>query len=138
VIPQLLRLAAYGICRRQDQMLLARYVSPDGAQRHWTLPGGKVEHGEDPCEAVVRECAEETGYQVAVEQLLGVDSRAHQVNWGSRRGAELHRVSIIYRVQITGGKLRSETGGSTDLAAWVSATEVASLERAFLIDAALD
>jgi 8-oxo-dGTP diphosphatase len=138
MIPQLLRLAAYGVCRRQDQTLLARYVSPDGTQRHWTLPGGKVEHGEDPCAAVVRECAEETGYQVAVEQLLGVDSRAHHVSWGSRRGAELHRVSIIYRVQITGGELRSETGGSTDLAAWVPVTEVTSLERAFLIDTALE
>jgi 8-oxo-dGTP diphosphatase len=138
MIPQLLRLAAYGVCRRQEQLLLARYVSPDGAERHWTLPGGKVEHGEDPCDAVVREVAEETGYQVAVDQLLGLDSHAGHVSWGGRRGADLHRVSIIYRVQITGGELRSETEGSTDLAAWIPATRMPSLERTFLIDTALE
>jgi 8-oxo-dGTP diphosphatase len=47
-------------------------------------------------------------------------------------------VCIIYRVQIIAGKLRSEIGGSTDLAAWVPMTEVTSLERAFLIDTALE
>lgn len=28
---------------------------------NWTLPGGKVEHAEDPFDAMVREVAEETG-----------------------------------------------------------------------------
>lgn len=136
--PQLLRLAAYGVCLRQDRMLLARYVSPDAGRRHWTLPGGKVEHGEDPCDAVVREVGEETGYQVAVEQLLGLDSRAHHVGWGSPAGGELHRLSIIYRVQITGGKLRNETGGSTDLASWIPVAQVPGLERTVIIDTALE
>jgi len=36
--------------------------------------GGKVEHAEDPFDAVIREVAEETGFE-AVERLLGVDSR---------------------------------------------------------------
>jgi ADP-ribose pyrophosphatase YjhB (NUDIX family) len=40
-----------------------------------------VEHGEDPYDAVVREVAEETGYQVLVEQPLGVDSRPQRVGW---------------------------------------------------------
>jgi 8-oxo-dGTP pyrophosphatase MutT (NUDIX family) len=86
--PQRLRLAAYAVCLRQDRLLLARYVSPDGAQRHWTLPGGKVEHAEDPYDAVVREVAEETGYQVEVERLLGVDSRPRHADWGGPRGTE--------------------------------------------------
>jgi ADP-ribose pyrophosphatase YjhB (NUDIX family) len=135
---ELLRLAAYGVCLRQDQILLARYVSPDGGQRHWALPGGKVEHGEDPCDAVVRELAEETGYDVAVQQLLGLDTRCHHVGWGSPSGAELHRVGIIYYVQITGGTLRSETSGSTDLARWIPVTQVPSLERTASIDTALE
>src|SRR4051812_25063523 len=72
VTSQLLRLAAYGVCIVDERMLLARYVSPDGRQRHWTLPGGKVEHAEDPYDAVVREVAEETGYVIGIDRLLGV------------------------------------------------------------------
>lgn len=82
-----LRLAAYAVCRRQDRVLLARWVSADGARRHWTLPAGGVEHGEDPSDAVVREVAEETGYRVRVERLLGVDSRTFWVTGSSLAGA---------------------------------------------------
>ena len=38
----------------------------------WNLPGGKVELGEAPWEAVIREVEEETGLIVRVERLLGV------------------------------------------------------------------
>jgi ADP-ribose pyrophosphatase YjhB (NUDIX family) len=55
---QHLRVATYGLCLQDERVLLARYVSPDSAVRQWTLPGGRVEHGEDPYDAVVREVAE--------------------------------------------------------------------------------
>ncbi|TDD42652.1 NUDIX domain-containing protein, partial [Kribbella antibiotica] len=55
------RLAAYGVCFVDGRVLLARYVSPGGEGTWWTLPGGKVEHGEDPFAAVTRELMEETG-----------------------------------------------------------------------------
>jgi ADP-ribose pyrophosphatase YjhB (NUDIX family) len=38
----------------------------------WNLPGGRVESGELPTEAVVRETREETGLEVVVERLVGV------------------------------------------------------------------
>ncbi|MFI5915338.1 NUDIX domain-containing protein [Dactylosporangium sp. NPDC051541] len=135
---RVLRVAAYGVCVADGRMLLARYVSPDRAQRHWTLPGGKVEHAEDPVDAVVREVAEETGYDVAVERLLGVDSRCIAVDWAGPRGGELHSVGVFYTVRVTGGQLRNEIGGSTDLAAWVPVDEVDGLERAVIIDVALN
>src|SRR5689334_22963356 len=37
----------------------------------WSVPGGRVEHGETLHEAVVREVAEETGLHVAVDGFLG-------------------------------------------------------------------
>lgn len=130
-----LRLAAYGVCRRADQVLLARYVSPDADRRHWTLPGGKVEHAEDPCDAVVREVEEETGYRVEVERLLGVDSLDVHTSWGPP--VHLHRVGIYYAVRVTGGELRHEVGGSTDRAAWLPSADVPALERAVIVDVGL-
>jgi len=40
----------------------------------WNLPGGRVEEGETPWQAIVREVEEETGLQVVVERLLGIYS----------------------------------------------------------------
>ena len=114
-------------------MLLAGFLPPDSAQLAFTLPGGKVEHGEDPYEAVVREVAEETGYQVEVERLLGVDSRPCIYPDGS----DLHHVGVFYQVRVTGGELRFETGGTTDEAAWIPVEQVAGLPRSPVVDVGL-
>ena len=37
----------------------------------WEFPGGKVEPGETPPEAAVRECLEETGLAIEVSHVLG-------------------------------------------------------------------
>lgn len=131
------RVAAYGICVDGDEILLARFISRERHERHWTLPGGRVEHGEDPVDAVVREVAEETGYVVEVDRLLGVDSRTKRVDDGAPGGLELHHVGVVYTVRITGGEIRHEVNGSTDLAAWFPLARVPEVERSVVVDVAL-
>jgi 8-oxo-dGTP pyrophosphatase MutT (NUDIX family) len=102
----------------------------------WTLPGGKVEHAEDPFDAVIREVAEETGCDAVVERLLGVDSRVIPVAeaW---LGIEHQNVGIFYQVRITGGTLRPEPNGVTTESVWTSIPAVTGLRRSSLVDVGL-
>jgi 8-oxo-dGTP diphosphatase len=131
-----LRVAAYAICVRDDQLLLARWIGDDG-RPEWTLPGGGMEHGEDPYDTVLREVEEETGYRVEVTGLLGVNSRHHVLRRRFGRPVDHHGVRLVYEGRITGGELRHEIGGSTDMAAWHPLEEVAGLNRVGLVDIGL-
>ena len=57
-----------------DRLLMIRRGHGPGAGE-WSVPGGRVEHGETLVEAVVREVREETGLDVAVDQFLGFVER---------------------------------------------------------------
>jgi mutator protein MutT len=60
---------------RRGAVLAARRTSPPEAAGRWELPGGKVEPGETPEAAVVRELAEELGCTVAVTGWLDGQAR---------------------------------------------------------------
>ena len=51
---------------RNGRVLVARRTVPAGLEGGWEFPGGKVEPGEDPHAAVVREIREELGCDVRV------------------------------------------------------------------------
>jgi 8-oxo-dGTP diphosphatase len=131
------RLAAYAVCIEDGRVLLARYAPPMG-ESCWTLPGGGVEHGEDPFDAVTREVAEETGCDAVVERLLGVDSRVIPAAERRFPGSLPHQnVGIFYRVRITGGRLRPEPNGETAESVWTPVPDVAGLRRSSLVDIGL-
>lgn len=52
------------------RVLAARRTSPPELAGGWEFPGGKVEAGEDPVAAVVREVAEELGCSIEVTGML--------------------------------------------------------------------
>ncbi|MER6498466.1 NUDIX domain-containing protein [Streptomyces sp. NPDC001455] len=129
------RLAAYAVCIEDGRVLLARHVPPEG-ESNWTLPGGGVEHGEDPFDAVIREVAEETGCAAVVDRLLGVDSRVVPAGV-ARAGVEHQNVGVFYRVRITGGRLRPEPNGEIAESVWTAIPDVARLRRSSLVDIGL-
>jgi 8-oxo-dGTP diphosphatase len=53
------------------RVLAARRSAPPAVAGGWEFPGGKVEPGEAPADALTRECREELGVPVGVGELLG-------------------------------------------------------------------
>ncbi|WP_411148413.1 NUDIX hydrolase [Streptomyces sp. A30] len=132
-----LRVAAYALCVRDGQLLLSRSPAPDGGPPEWVLPGGGMEHGEDPHDTVLREVTEETGYRIEVTGLLGVHSSRRTLPLRFGRTVDHHGVRLLYEARITGGELRYEIGGSTDMAAWHHLDAVSELNRVGLVDIGL-
>lgn len=133
---QELRVAAYAVCVRDGEILLARWVAKDGRKR-WTLHGGGMDHGEEPVETVVREVEEETGYVAEPTVLLGIDSIRRDRLRRLGGPGDWQGLRIIFEARITGGELRHETDGSTDLAAWHPLDSVPALDRVELVDIGL-
>lgn len=115
------RLAAHGVCRAGDSVLLVR----DRRDATWGVPGGGVEWSEAPEATVVREFEEETGLVVVIDRLLGIHTNTFPST--STRPA-LHFIGVLYEVRVLGGKLTVEVDGSTDAAEWVNSSELSTVE----------
>ena len=117
---------SYGILVESERVVLVRSSNPRHDPPLWWLPGGGIDFGEAPEEALIREFAEETGLRVSDPRLVGVTSDERRRDNGDR----LHTVRILYTVQLTGGSLRDEADGTTDLARWFHLAEVGDVNLA--------
>ena len=120
------RVAAYAVIRRTtpdgpDEILLSRVAPHIVATEMWTLPGGGLDHGEDPRVAVVREVYEETG----LEAVVGAQSHVYSAHLpGVRRDGRLvdaHALRIVYEGWVAKDApvpRVMEVDGSTVDAAW--------------------
>ncbi|HWC36559.1 MAG TPA: NUDIX domain-containing protein [Mycobacteriales bacterium] len=112
------RIAAYGVAISAGNVLLTRASERSDVPGTWWLPGGGIDFGEQPSEAVVREFAEEAGVQTRIVRLLDVVSTVadRPPPFADER---VHTLRVIFEVEVIGGELRPESDGSSDRVAWV-------------------
>lgn len=113
------RIAAYGLVYDRDGRALLTHLCRGVHRGRWTLPGGGLDFGERPRDAVVREIREETGLDVRVEELLDADAELIRYAGEAGEQIEAHPVRLLFRVTVLGGTLGvQEVDGSTDDAGW--------------------
>lgn len=130
-LPRRQRVAAYAVIMRVTtetdgltegpEVLLCRLAPRISRSELWTLPGGGLDHGEDPRDALLREIVEETGLSASVGDRAHVYS-AHLPR-ASRDGVmtDFHALRIVYDAWVPSDAPPPrviEVGGSTVEAAW--------------------
>lgn len=85
------RMSGYCLAQREDGALLL--VQPTWTVDHWELPGGGIDKTETLRDGVVRECYEETGYRVKVDEQPFYVADRNFCN--TNRGGERYYKSII-------------------------------------------
>jgi 8-oxo-dGTP diphosphatase len=132
-LPRRQRVAAYAVILRERagavEILLSRLAPKVSRTEMWTLPGGGVDHGEDPRAALLREIQEETGLDATVGETARVYS-AHMPR-AARDGllVDAHAIRIVYDAWVATDAPAPrvvEVDGSTVEAAWHRVEDVAS------------
>jgi 8-oxo-dGTP diphosphatase len=100
-----------------DNSLLMVQRAQEPGRGLWSVPGGRVEHGEYLADALVREVKEETNLDIAVGDLLGI---AEVVG-------DPHYVILDFEASLAG---KDEPIAASDVAAvrWVPLHEIEKLD----------
>jgi 8-oxo-dGTP diphosphatase len=118
-------LAVGAIVVEDGALLLVRRAQAPAAGR-WSVPGGRVEHGEMLTDALVREVREETGLEVAPGELAG---------WVERVGEGHHFVILDFFARVASASNPPVPGDDVDRAEWVPLDQ---LENRTLVDGLAD
>ncbi|RKT11105.1 8-oxo-dGTP diphosphatase [Streptomyces sp. 1114.5] len=103
---------AAAIVVQMGRVLMVRRRVSEG-QLSWQFPAGKIEPGESPEEAAVRETAEETGLGVAAVKLLG--ERVHP---------KTGRLMSYTACEVVSGTAEVVDTDELDALAWVALAEI--------------
>ena len=115
------RLAAYGIVLSRRGLLATQFSDLTAVSGLWGLPGGGIDFGEGPSQALNREIAEETGQEAEISHLIDVQTDHWIGRSPSRVVEDFHAVRIIYAARCVepSDPVVHDWGGTTAAAKWV-------------------
>ena len=115
------RLAAYGIVLSRRGLLATQFSDLTAVPGLWGLPGGGINPGESPNQALIREVAEETSQEPDISHLLDVQTDHWIGRSPSRVIEDFHAVRIIYAASCQDpiDPVVNDSGGTTAAAEWV-------------------
>ncbi len=119
------RVAAYAVVLSSRGLLATEYSDRTAVPGRWGMPGGGIDDGEQPVDAVLREVAEETDQAVVLEDLVSVQT-SHWVGRSPRGTVEdFQAVRLVYRARCPEPREPRvlDVGGTTESAAWVPLAE---------------
>jgi ADP-ribose pyrophosphatase YjhB (NUDIX family) len=104
----------------KNGLLIGRRDHKDASGKRilWSLPKGHIEEGETPEQAALREVAEETGIESAIERSLGVIDF-----WFMAGGKRIHKTVHHYLFRETGGLLAPQES-EVDEVGWFPLAEI--------------
>ena len=93
------------IIRNDSNQILLQRRGDNGL---WSLPGGGVDPGETPAEAIVREVLEETGLVVEPTAIVGIVGGSQHMRFTYPNGDRIEVVAALFACRVLGGTLRAE------------------------------
>ena len=98
-----IHVVAAALADAENRVLVAQRPAGGPLAGLWEFPGGKIEAGETPEAALVRELAEELGIAVAVDALVPVGFVSHAY-------PDFHLLMLLYTVRIWAGVPMGQQG----------------------------
>ena len=78
-------------------------IRPNGRDRVWALPKGRIDEGETAADAAVREVREETGVEGRVVEKLGDVRYVYTASW--KGGARIFKVVSFFLLRAGRGRI---------------------------------
>jgi len=106
---------------RHGQVLLVKRINPPAGV--WSLPGGKVELGEEVRQAALRELTEETGVDARIDSLVDCIDIINRTASGA---VESHFIISVFLARWLGGEAVAADDAADVL--WADVDDLKSLE----------
>jgi 8-oxo-dGTP diphosphatase len=110
------KLVVAALVRQAGRMLMSRRRPDQAMPNLWEFPGGKVEPGEHPEAALIREVREELGCDVEIDRIEEVVFHAYE---------EFDLYMLVYGCRVTRGEPRAIEVAEV---AWVRAADLPGLD----------